>query len=111
MKNEQTIGSLIRSAREDAGMSQMDLAKALGFESGTAISLIESNERKVTVENLELIAKILHRDIKYFLGKDEKEITDVKVALRADKDISKEDKEALLRFIDMAKKKHEQRGS
>lgn len=100
------IGSQIKKAREEAGMSQMDLAKVLSFESGTAISLIESGERKITAENLELIAKTLHRTIKYFLGKDEEKVVDVKVALRADKDISKEDKDALLHFIDMAKKKH-----
>lgn len=101
------IGAQIKKAREETNISQIDLAKALGFESGTAISLIESGERKVTAENLELIAKTLHRDIRYFLGMDKIETVDVQVALRADKDISNEDKDAILRFIEMAKKKHE----
>ncbi|MEI8339491.1 MAG: helix-turn-helix transcriptional regulator [bacterium] len=101
------IGAQIKKAREEAGMSQMDLARSLRFESGTAISLIEGGERKVTAENLALIANVLHRDIKYFLGEDECKTVDVKVALRADKNISSEDKDAILHFIEMAKNKHE----
>lgn len=98
------IGQQIKKAREEAGMSQMDLAKALLFESATAISLIESGERKITAENLEKIAFTLKRDIKFFLGNEDAQV-DVEVALRADKDLSKEDRDAILRFIDLAKKK------
>jgi transcriptional regulator with XRE-family HTH domain len=112
MKNQenkaQFIGGQIKIAREAKGCSQLDLAKSLGFESSTAISLIESGERKVTVENLERIANFLNKDIKFFIGQDESNrIVDVKVALRADKDLTKEDQDALIRFIDLAKsKKH-----
>lgn len=103
-KNE-TIGKNIRMAREEAGLSQLDLAKALGFESATAVSLIESGERKISAENLSVLARTLHRDMKFFFGQEESSI-DVQVALRADKDLNKEDREAILRFIELAKKKH-----
>jgi transcriptional regulator with XRE-family HTH domain len=103
-KNE-TIGKNIRIAREEAGLSQLDLAKALGFESATAVSLIESGERKISAENLSVLARTLHRDMKFFFGQEENSI-DVQVALRADKDLNKEDREAILRFIELAKKKH-----
>ena len=113
MKNEENtndfIGKKIKIAREEAKMSQIDLAKAIGFESGTAISLIESGERKVTIENLNLIGSVLHRDITYFLGKDIDKEVDVKVALRADKNISDDDKTAILHFIEMAKDRHGKR--
>lgn len=99
------IGNRIRQAREDIGYPQLDLAKALDFESSTAISLIESGERKVTAENLEKIAKTLKRDISFFIGEEEREV-DVQVALRASKDISNKDKEAIAHFIEMARKKH-----
>lgn len=110
MKNNenkaQFIGGQIKKAREELGCSQLDLAKALDFESSTAISLIESGERKVTVENLERIANFLHKDIKYFIGQDvSNNIVDIKVALRADKDLSKADQDAISRFIDLAKSK------
>lgn len=97
------IGSRIRTAREAAGLSQLQLAKELDFETSTAVSLIESGDRKVTAENLERIAAILHKDISFFLDAEERKTTDVKVALRADKDLSKADQNAILRFIDLAK--------
>ncbi len=43
------IGNKIKEARESEGLSQMELAKHLGYESATAISLIEAGERKVSV--------------------------------------------------------------
>lgn len=103
--NNVAIGKKIKMAREGANLSQLDLAKLLGFETATAISLIESGERKVSAENIASLAKILHKDVKFFFGQDEG-VLDVKVALRADKDLNKEDQDAILRFIDLAKKKH-----
>lgn len=96
------IGSKIREAREAAKKSQMELASILGFESATAISLIESGERKVRVEDLEKIARFLDKDIKFFIGQENKAV-DVRVALRADKDLGEKDREAILRFIEVAK--------
>lgn len=98
------IGKQIRIAREEAGLSQLDLAKTLGFESATAISLIEKGSRGVTVENLEKIAQKLHRDIKFFIGQDVDKI-DVNIALRADPNITKEDKDMILRLIELARKR------
>lgn len=96
------IGAKIKEAREAAKKSQMELAGALGFESATAISLIESGERKVRVEDLEKVARFLDKDIKFFIGQEDK-VVDVRVALRADKDINEKDREAILRFIEVAK--------
>ena len=108
MKNIQNkaqfIGSQIKKARENKGISQLDLAKQLGFESATAISLIENGDRKVTAENLEKIANLLQIDIQSLLGIDAEKM-DVSVALRAEKDITKEDQDAILHFIEMAKKR------
>lgn len=96
------IGQRIREAREEMGMSQVDLATALGYESPTAISLIEAGQRKLRIEDLEQIAKTLQRDIKFFLGQIEN-IPNVQVALRADKDLSAKDKETILHFVELAK--------
>lgn len=109
MKNiqgkEDTIGRRIKSAREEAGFSQMDLAKVLSFESATAISLIESGDRNITIENLEKIANALHRDINYFLGKKTEKVVDVRFALRADPDLTKKDRDAIMHLVDLAKKR------
>lgn len=96
------IGQKIKEARESAEMSQKQLADALGFESATAISLIEAGERKSKIEDLEKMADFLHRDIKFFLGIEEK--PDIRFALRADKNLSKNEQEEILRFIDFVKK-------
>lgn len=103
--NNEAIGKKIRTAREEAGYSQLDLAKLIGFETATAISLIESGERKISAENIASLAKALHKDVKFFFGQTE-QVMDVKVALRADKDLNKEDQDAIMRFIELAKKKH-----
>lgn len=108
MKNNETrtntIGSKIKEARESLNISQAELAEKLGFQSATAISLIENGERGIAVTLLQRLSEILKRDIKYFLGQKENNI-DIKYALRADKDLSKEDKMAIERFIELAKQK------
>ena len=101
----QFIGSQIKIAREGSGMSQIDLARVLGFESATAISLVEAGERKITADNLNKIAEVLNHDIYFFLGQDSKYTSDVKVALRADKNISDIAKEAILNILKLDKKK------
>lgn len=99
-----TIGSRIKEAREGAHMSQADLAKALDYESSTAISLIESGERKLRVEDLQKVADALHRNVDYFLGQESKS-SDVKTALRADKDLGADDQKKVLEFIEFVKQK------
>ncbi len=108
MKNEldknAQIGAKIREARESQGLSQIELAKVLDYGSATAISLIESGDRKLKVEDLEKISNALQRDIKFFIGQEEK-IPDVKFALRADKDLTQKDVDSIMDFIEFAKKK------
>lgn len=104
-KRYQKIGENIKSAREKANISQIDLAEKIGFSSATAISLIESGERRVSVEDLEKISEILHVDIKFLL--DQKiERTDISYALRSDKDLSSEAKKQVLDFIEFVKNKN-----
>lgn len=107
-KRYELIGKKIKEARENAKMSQREFAKIIGFNSTTAISLIESGERRVAVEDLEKLARALNKDIEYFLGykdRGENEKIDVRIALRADKDLGIKDKKAILRFIELAKER------
>jgi transcriptional regulator with XRE-family HTH domain len=103
------IGERLREAREKAGLSQAQLAKALEYESATAVSLIEAGDRKLKAKDLQKVAEFLHQPIGYFLGQVLPPL-DIKVALRADKDLTDEDKKAVLYFIELAKKRgHEKR--
>lgn len=99
----QQIGKRIREAREKEGLSQKSLAEAVGFESATAISLIESGERRVSIEDLDKIGKLLKVTSTFLLGTEERK-PNIKFALRADKDLSREDEKHILKFIDFVKK-------
>lgn len=103
--NSKLIGGRIKQARTTKKMSQADLAEKLGFESAVAISLIESGKRNIDIEGLRKAAEVLEQDIKYFLGEEDKPVK-IEVALRSQTDLDDEDKDAILRFIDLAKKKH-----
>lgn len=99
----QFIGKKIREAREAAGLSQKQLAEKLNFESSTAISYMESGERKVSVVDLEKIADLLGRDMQFFLGQETKTL-DVRVALRAE-GIEDKDHATIMHIVEMAKKR------
>ncbi len=103
-----SIGSRIREERERQKKSQLELAQAVGFESATAISLIESGARGVAADMLSLIAKALKVDIKTLLGQKPDQV-DVIVALRADKDLGQAEKDYIAKFIENAKRQHGKR--
>jgi len=105
------IGKNIRTAREAAGLSQRRLAEKLGYESSTTVSYIESGERKVSIVDLEKIARSLDRPISYFIGDvGEQPIPSVRVALRAESGLKDKDREAILHIIEMAKNRAQPNG-
>ena len=106
----QFIGKKIREARETAGLSQRELADKLGFESSTAVSYMESGERKVSVVDLEKISKLLDKDIRFFIGQEGEQLN-VRVALRAETGLDKKDQDAILHIIEMAKKRTKDNGT
>ena len=63
------LGSRIRAARRDAGMSQGQLAQALSTTQ-SAISLYEAGQRSVGIDMLLNVARILNRPLHSFLGGD-----------------------------------------
>src|ERR1700691_3497585 len=102
VKNTKEIGERIRKMREEAGLSQLALAKKMGCKSGNAVSLMESGERMVKSKDLTLLSVLLHCHPLYLLGEQE-EARDVREAVRADDELSSEDKETLLHMIDVMK--------
>ena len=105
INRQKFIGDRIRTARQAANLSQRELAQKIGFESATAISLIEAGERKIAIVEMEKIAKILHQPINYFLGESGKQVN-VVTALRAEKNITEGDKQAILHILDLAKNRY-----
>lgn len=108
------IGSRIKEAREKEGIKQADLAKKLGYSSPTFISLIEDGKRKVRIDDLEKIAKLLHRDVHYFINGTYQNKPSVQMALRAEKGLDQEDidkVETLIETLKLMKKRDGRSGS
>ncbi|MEX0748869.1 MAG: helix-turn-helix transcriptional regulator [Candidatus Saccharimonadales bacterium] len=98
------IGGRIRDARIRVGLTQQQLAEAVGYKSSTAISLIESGERRVQINELEEIGRKLSVTIGYLLdGEVASEHKDVSIALRADEDLSEEDVKGVMNYIEWMK--------
>ena len=54
-----TIGKRIRRRREELGLTQDDLARLMGYNGRSSISLVELDKRDITWENVCKFAKIL----------------------------------------------------
>ncbi|MCG0278491.1 MAG: helix-turn-helix domain-containing protein [Thermanaeromonas sp.] len=63
------LGQKIRAARNEAGLTQAELASYLGI-TPTALNYYEAGKRQVPIHILETIALILGKPIHYFLGPD-----------------------------------------
>jgi len=61
------VGNKIKKARDEMGMSQPDLAKVLGYDSATAISLIEVGKMGLKMEDLVVLSKHFKKPYEYFL--------------------------------------------
>ena len=61
------IGKRIQKAREDAGLSQEELASLLGYTQ-SALSNYELGKRRLYLSNLEKIAKALNKPLTCFFG-------------------------------------------
>jgi len=64
-----SIGAGIRQAREECGLTQVELAKMIGFKSPTALCLIEQDKRRVDAKRIYRISGITRVPVQYlFIG-------------------------------------------
>ncbi len=68
---DKTIGERIKRRRFDLKLTQSALAKRIGVLQ-SAVSMVETNSRKPTVETLEKLADGLECSTDYLLGRSEK---------------------------------------
>ena len=59
-------GVLLRQMREEAGLTQRDVAAELGYDYYTMVSQIERGLGRIPPEDLETWAKLLRKDSKEF---------------------------------------------
>lgn len=60
-----TIGSRIRTRREELGLSQDELAKRLGYKSRSSLNKIELDQRNLTQSKIKAIADIRNDTVLY----------------------------------------------
>lgn len=98
---QEAVGQRLRSARETLGLTQEDVASALGIQRTSVIAL-EAGKRNVTALELRRLARLYHRDVAWLIGEVEDEdlesTPESAELFRATAALSPEDKEQVLRF-------------
>lgn len=70
------FGERVKARRLELGMSQLDLALKIGYNTKQAISKIESGERGIKVEKINLLADALGIPIDALIGETEQDLID-----------------------------------
>jgi transcriptional regulator with XRE-family HTH domain len=100
MTNERNDLALrLKEAREYLGLSQQEVAKAIDIPR-SAISLMESGQRKVDSVELKALARLYQRPIAFFTDEDTQPKAAAEVAMLAKQvaKLSEQDLNELLRF-------------
>lgn len=109
------IGERIRIRREELGMSQEELAKAIGYKSRSSINKIEVDGRGLPQNKVVIIAKALHVTPAYLMGwekadraaKDDAEIDWILDQFRT---LTDRNRQRLIDFIEMLMENQESGG-
>ena len=97
-------GKRISSLRKKRGLNQEQLATELNVSPST-IAMWETNKRALKDESLTLLADFFNVSTDYLLGRTEdKEKGPTLVAAHLDDDVSEEDMEDILNYIEFRKK-------
>lgn len=101
-KSEQiVVGQRLRSARETLGLTQEDVASALGIPRTSMISM-EAGKRNVTALELRRLARLYRRSVAWILGEEpdeaEQASAEDEALFRATSELSAEDREQVLKF-------------
>jgi len=112
-KNEEvrsTLAARLRLAREQAGLSQGQVAKQLGFHRPT-ISEIEAGRRRVSADEVADFARIYDVDLFWLVDDDQKEngpdSSKIQLAARELAKLKREDVDSILKLLRMLRKTEE----
>lgn len=95
--DDQVVGERLREARETLGLTQADVAGALGIPR-TSVLAIEAGRRKVTGLELRRLARIYRRPIEWLLGEEPPAVDAADALFHATASLSADDKAQVLRF-------------
>lgn len=97
------VGARLRDAREAIGLTQEDVAAALGIPRTSVVS-IEAGRRSVTALELRRLSRLYQRRTGWVLGEEQTpsagEGTEAAALFRATAELSAQDKEQVLRFAE-----------
>lgn len=111
--DRQILGARLREAREYLGLSQDEVAKYLGIPR-TALSHIESGQRRIDALELKKVALLYKRPVAYFTGEAQADGSlpdDVAHLARAASGLSERDRQELNRFADYLRARAQSEGS
>jgi transcriptional regulator with XRE-family HTH domain len=99
-KERKLIGELLRESRDYLALSQDEVARAMELPR-SAISQIETGQRKVDTVELKKFAQLYRRPVTYFTGELEvQEPEEVRHLARTAAKLSTRDRAELLRFAE-----------
>lgn len=107
--DRRTLGERLRGAREYLGLSQDEVAKFLNIPR-TALSHIESGQRRIDALELKKLAQLYKRPAGHFTGEvpaGDALPEDVAHLARAAADLSENDRQELSRFADYLRSRAE----
>jgi transcriptional regulator with XRE-family HTH domain len=93
----QIVGKRLRTARETLGLTQDDVAGALGIPR-TSVIAMEAGRRNVSALELRRLARLYRRNVQWLLGEEDDAVAVDNALYRATNDLSDDDKEQVLRF-------------
>lgn len=95
------VAQRLRLARETLGLTQEDVASALGIPR-TSVIAMEAGKRNVSALEIRRLARLYQREVAWLLGEGpetiEEGIAENQALFRATAKLSEEDKEQVLRF-------------
>jgi transcriptional regulator with XRE-family HTH domain len=93
------MGARLRDARLATGLTQAEVAEALGMSRPT-LAAVEKGTRKITGLELRRLARLYQRDVAWLLGEEGPDVAAGSALHRATANLSNADKEQVLRFAE-----------
>jgi transcriptional regulator with XRE-family HTH domain len=110
--DRKAMGDRLREAREYLGFCQEEVATYLGVPR-SALSLIETGQRKVDALELKKLASLYKRPTTYFTGEDPESLAvgeEIAHLARKASELSPEDRAELGRFADFLRARNHNKG-
>ena len=95
--DDRIVGERLREARETLGLTQADVAGALGIPR-TSVNAMEAGRRKVSGLELRRLARVYRRPVDWLLGGDPPVVDTDDALVHATATLSEDDKAQVLRF-------------